>query len=205
MKKLLQAFIDKQHKQPEGLWGTLFGEKMVLQHRIETVWTIEQLHLSKNESLLELGCGAGYAMKLLLQKPTVDQVIGLDISQTMVRAATNRNQNDVSSGRAGVVLGNVNQLAFQDNCFSKVFSIQSAYFWDDLTMTLSEIYRVLKPEGNCVITLSNGKEGAYWHTINTLTEQQIMPIMQRVGFKKIELLRGPDSRKYHTIAVCGSK
>jgi ubiquinone/menaquinone biosynthesis C-methylase UbiE len=182
-----------------------FGEKMVRQHQSETLWTIKLLKLQKDENILELGCGAGYAMKLLLQKSTVNQVVGLDISQTVLRSATIRNRNDISKGRARLVHGNVNQLAFQDEYFTKAFSIQSIYFWDNLPETISEIYRVLKPEGTTILTLCDGKSGEIWSDIKNMVEEELIPIMQQKGFRNIELVRGPNSRQYHTIAVIGDK
>ena len=205
MRKQLQEFIDRQHSQPKGIWGILFGEKMALQHRPEMLWTVDLLRLKQEESILELGCGSGYAMKLLLQQPTVKQVVGLDISQTMVGTSTIRNRDEVRRGRARFVQGNVNHLAFKDNYFSKVFSIHSVYFWDNLPHTMAEIYRVLKPTGTLIITLSNGMDGEPWDEINDMLEQQLIPIMQQSGFENIKLLRGANSRQYHTIAVRGNK
>jgi ubiquinone/menaquinone biosynthesis C-methylase UbiE len=203
--KQIKEFIDSQYSQPRGLWGMYFGEKMVKQHQPETLWTIKLLKIQQDEKILELGCGAGYAMKLLLKQSVVRQVVGLDISQTMLRSAAIRNRNEVNSGRASLVLGKVNQLAFKDESFTKVFSIQSVYFWDKLHETISEIYRVLKPEGTVIITLSDGKDGETWNDIRTMLEQQLIPAMQQNGFKNIELVRGPNSRQYDTISVKGDK
>jgi len=54
---------------------------------------------------------------------------------------------------------------FQDGCFTKVFSIHSVYFWDNLPETISEIYRVLKPEGTIILTLCAGKKKTAQKTI----------------------------------------
>jgi ubiquinone/menaquinone biosynthesis C-methylase UbiE len=103
------------------------------------------------------------------------------------------------------VHGNVNQLAFQDEYFTKTFSIQSIYFWDNLPETISEIYRVLKPKGTTILTLCDGKSGEIWSGIKSMVEEELIPIMQQKGFRNIELVRGPNSRQYHTIAVIGDK
>lgn len=203
--KKLKEFIDSQYSRPSGLIGMYYGEKMVRQHQPETLWTIKLLRLMKDENILELGCGAGFAMKLLLGEPAISQVVGLDISQSILKSAGFRNRNDINKGRARFVQGNVNQLPFPDEYFTKVFSIQSVYFWDNLSQSISEIYRVLKPEGSVVITLSDGKGGKVWDGIKNMIENQIVPIMKQCGFENIELLRGPDSREYNTISIKGDK
>lgn len=203
--KQLKEFIDKQYSRPSGPIGMYFGEKMVRQHQPETLWTIKLLKLKKDENILELGCGAGFAMKLLLEEPAVSQMVGLDISQSILKSARLRNRNEIDKGRARLVQGNVNQLPFPDEHFTRVFSIQSVYFWDNLPETVSGIYRVLKPEGTIVITLSDGKSGEMWDGIKNLIENKIVPILEQNGFRNIELLRGPDSREYNTISIKGEK
>ncbi|HET7579580.1 MAG TPA: class I SAM-dependent methyltransferase [Bacillales bacterium] len=199
--KGISDFIESQYKKPKGLLGLYIGEKMVRQHQPETFWTVKLLDPQQDDKLLELGCGAGYAMKLLLKQSNVNQVVGVDLSQTILQSAMMRNQKDMKSGRARLVQGNVNQIPFRDGHFTKVFSIHSVYFWEYLPGTISEIYRVLKPSGQVIITFCNGKDGETWGDI----EQQVIAFMRQAGFKKVELQKGPDSRQFHTVAVIGEK
>ncbi len=119
----MQKRIDLQYQSPKGMLGLYFGEKMVLQHRPETIWTIDFLDLKKDEMILELGCGAGYAMKLLLINPTVKQVVGLDLSKSILRSAKIRNIRNISKGIAKFVQGNVSNIPLENERFTKVFSI----------------------------------------------------------------------------------
>lgn len=194
-----------QFGNPRGLLGMYTGEKMVKQHITETQWTIKLLDLQQNETILELGCGAGYAMKLLLEQPAVSHVVGVDLSKSILRSATIRNRNEISKGRARLVQGNVNQLDFQDGCFTRVYSVHSVYFWDNLPKTISDIYRILKPEGTVVLTLSDGKNGKISSGITDMVEQQVMPIMKQNQFKNIEMIKGPNSRGYHIVSIKGEK
>ncbi|MGV8981509.1 class I SAM-dependent methyltransferase [Clostridium sp.] len=93
-----------QFGNPRGLLGMYTSEKMVKQHVIETQWTIKLLNIQHNETILDLGCGAGYAMKLLLEQPAVRHVVGLDLSKSILRSATIRNRNEISKGRVIFVL-----------------------------------------------------------------------------------------------------
>ncbi|MBY0099394.1 class I SAM-dependent methyltransferase [Mesobacillus maritimus] len=205
MIKLITELIDKQYGKPQGLLGTYIGEKMVKQHKPETLWTIELLNIVQGESVLELGCGAGYAMKLILDQTLVEQVVGVDLSPTIIRSAAIRNKNGLNAKKATLVQANVNRLPFQDENFDKVLSIHSIYFWENLSETFSEIYRVLKPGGYFVITLCDAKDDEIWEGIKSMIEDRLIPIAKENGFLNVALLKGPKSRQFHTIAVLGHK
>ena len=96
-------------------------------------------------------------------------------------------------------------MDFQDGHFTKVYSIHSVYFWDNLPKTISDIYRILKPKGTVIITLSDGKNGEISTGITDLIQQQIIPIMEQTKFKNIEILEGPNSRGYHIVSIKGEK
>jgi len=194
-----------QFGNPRGILGMYTGEMMVKQHKTETQWTIMLLDLQQNETILELGCGAGYAMKLLLELPVVSHIVGLDISKSILHSATIRNRKEINSGRATLVQKNVKHLDFQDEHFTKVYSIHSVYFWDDLPKTISDIYRILKPEGTIVITLSDGKNNEISPGITDMIQQQVIPIMEQTKFKNIEILEAPNSRGYHIVSIKGKK
>ncbi|MGB8001699.1 MAG: class I SAM-dependent methyltransferase [Anaerobacillus sp.] len=199
----LSSIIDHQYQQPKGWLGWYIGEKMILQHKPETIWTIRLLNLQEDEDILEIGCGAGYAMKLLVNQPSVHKVIGLDVSKTLLHSSSIRNQMAIRRKRAQVVLGNVHKLPFKDQQFSKVFSIHSVYFWGDLPQAMAEISRVLKPNGSVSITLCDGKNGESWDTVKNTIENELIPLMKQLKFINVRLLKGPESRGYRTVAITG--
>ncbi|WP_173917742.1 class I SAM-dependent methyltransferase [Halobacillus sp. Marseille-Q1614] len=201
----MKALIDNQYGKPRGLLGMYFGEKMVRQHKPETLWTIELLRNIEDKSVLELGCGAGYAMKHILSRDNVKEAVGIDLSPVLIRSAAMRNKKAVIEGRAKLVEGDVKQLPFQSEHFNKVFSIHSIYFWDQLPDTVSEIHRVLKPGGSFIITLSDGKDDEKWEGIESLMKDKFIPLARERGFHNVELVRGPHSRHYHTAAILGEK
>jgi ubiquinone/menaquinone biosynthesis C-methylase UbiE len=201
----VKKFVDNQYGAPKGLMGTYIGEKMVRQHIPETVWTIELLNIQKSESVLELGCGSGYAMKLILEQNLVGKVVGLDLSPTVIRSAMIRNKQAINEEKANLVQANVKSLPFENEQFDKVFSIHSIYFWDELSVTISEIYRVLKSGGGLILTLCDGKNSETWDGISSLIDEQIIPMMKNKGMLEVSLVRGPNSRQFHTVAVTGRK
>jgi ubiquinone/menaquinone biosynthesis C-methylase UbiE len=201
----VKGFIDNQYRKPKGLIGTYIGEKMVRQHKPETLWTIELLNIKQSESVLELGCGAGYAMKLILKQNVVGKVVGLDLSPTVIRSAMIRNKKALNNEKAKLVQANVTSLPFKDEKFDKVFSIHTIYFWDDISATISEIFRVLKPGGVFILTFCDGENGEIWDGISRVVDEKLIPIMKEKGFFEVALVKGPNSRQFHTVAISGKK
>jgi ubiquinone/menaquinone biosynthesis C-methylase UbiE len=201
----VREFIDNQYSKPKGIIGTYIGEKMVMQHKTETNWSLKLMNVKQGDRILELGCGAGYAIKLLLEKELAEKVVGLDISPTIIRSAKIRNNKAINEKSAELVQANFDKMPFHNKSFNTVFSIQTIYFWTDIATILSEIFRVLKSEGNVILTFSDGKKDETWEGIRGIVENKIIPNMEDAGFKDVSLIRGPDSREYHTVTIKGTK
>lgn len=210
VKQRLEGLWNRQYRSPVGMMGWLAGERMVRQHGPETAWTIDLLEIQPTDIVLDVGFGAGQAIKLAAEKASDGRVVGIDLSETMVRIATRRNAQAVKAGRVTLSRGNVTALPFEDQRFDKIMSIHTLYFWSEPAQALHELYRVLKPGGRLVITLSTGKINAQgeveiWPPFQAVLEEQVMPGMQREGFKAARLERGPNSRQFTIVAVIGEK
>jgi ubiquinone/menaquinone biosynthesis C-methylase UbiE len=96
--------------------------------------------------ILDVGVGNGYLEKMLSGKSNV-VVTGIDISEDMIKNASQRNHAAVQQGRVILSLGDCCDLQFQDGTFDAVTSINTIYFWPDTIKGLSEIRRVLKDDG----------------------------------------------------------
>lgn len=203
--QVFKNWVDSQYENPRGPVGKYIGEKMVRQHRIEVEWTIEQLQMYPNAIVLELGCGAGDAMATILQKWEDVNVIGLDRSKTLITSAEKRNAASIQKGQARLIEGDFHHLAMTDASVNHVFSIHTLYFWEDATTVLSEIERVLKPNGTFVITYCDGKGDVQWDGIANMIHEEFIPKATKLGFQGVSVRRGPDSRDYRTVAVIGRK
>lgn len=203
--QVLLKWIDSQYENPRGPVGKYIGEKMVRQHRVEVEWTIEQLDIQPGTTILELGCGAGDAMATILQRHPDVHIMGLDRSKTILDSARQRNHASMQTKRAKLIQGDLHQFEMMDASVNHVFSVHTLYFWRDVTTVLSEIERVLKPNGTFVITYCDGKGDVEWNDISDMIRNQFIPAAVSLGFKDISVQRGPDSRDYHTVAVTGCK
>ncbi len=106
----------------------------------------------RSGSALELGSGPGYLGLEWLKKAGATSLVGLEISQAMIRVAE---QNAVEYGfgdRASYIQGDALQLPFEDHSFDGVFSNGSLHEWTEPYLVFQEIYRVLRPGGRCFIS-----------------------------------------------------
>src|SRR5215469_13692145 len=95
VRQQLAGLWDQQHRCPRGMMGWLVGEQMVRQHKLETTWTITLLDIQPTDTVLEVGFGAGQAIKSAAVKACDGRVMGIDLSEEMVRVAKRRNAQAV--------------------------------------------------------------------------------------------------------------
>ncbi|OIU71758.1 class I SAM-dependent methyltransferase [Rossellomorea aquimaris] len=205
LKTRFYNIIDSQYGRPTGLLGRFIGEKMIRQHQPETLWTIENLNLQENERVLEIGCGAGFALKQISSMNGGHHVTGLDLSKSLLHSAAMRNRKALKQKRIELVLGSVEELPLSEEQFSAVYSIHSVYFWENLSRSFEEIHRVMTPGGRVMITLCDGKDGEEWASVKQMIHRELIPMMERLKFSEVRVLGGPVSRGYQTVAVAGVK
>lgn len=110
---------------------------------------IESLGLPAGSHGLDAGCGIGLQTLLLLDAVGLNgHVTGLDLLPELLAYASNVVQQAELTRQISLRQGDVNQLPFEDNTFDWVWSMDCiGYPAGDLTATLNELKRVIKPGG----------------------------------------------------------
>lgn len=91
---------------------------------------------------LDLGCGTGEMMRLILQQNKDKSLYGIDLSEKMLEVAKEKLGNHVK-----LILSDSEQLPFSDSFFDVVYCNDSFHHYPAPDKVLSEVYRVLKPNG----------------------------------------------------------
>src|ERR1035438_6735725 len=92
--------------------------------------TLARMELKPGDRVLDLGCGAGWASRLIADavahgdKP--GQVIGLDVSDEMIRRAR---AGSTAYDNLMFVIGSAQQIPWEENFFDKVLSVESFYYY----------------------------------------------------------------------------
>ncbi len=144
--------IAKQLRCPSGENGYDIAHAMNETNLGMTGETIHALSIQNNDSILELGHGNAKHLSKLFQQEENISYSGLDISPLMHNEAKRINSSFINSGKASFYHYKELPLPFKDQSFSKIFTVNTIYFWSDVELMLKELYRVLKPNGLCCIT-----------------------------------------------------
>ena len=152
-KEELQA-IAAQLKHPTGEKGIEMANMMHETNINMTRHSIENLNIKAGNSILELGHGNAGHVEFIFDQGENLKYYGLEMSELMFQEARQINRNFVSQKQAFFSLYDGNVIPFQDNFLDKIFTVNTIYFWQEPEKLLSEIYRVLKPNGVFCITFA---------------------------------------------------
>lgn len=139
------------------------GADMERGHRPVGEQAIARMRVSAEARVLDVGCGSGWATRSLAQFAFKGSVIGIDISDEMVRVARD---SSPSLPNVNFEIASAEQLPFADNEFTHCFSMESLYYYKNIPKALSEIHRVMAAGGLFVAVMD-----LYWE--NQATHQWI--------------------------------
>jgi ubiquinone/menaquinone biosynthesis C-methylase UbiE len=102
--------------------------------------------------VLEVGCGPGFiAIEIAKLLPEV-QVVGLDVSKTMIDIATGNAHRHGVSEHIVFQEGDASKMPFEEASFDFAISSGSLHHWEEPGRIFREIYRVLNPGCRALIS-----------------------------------------------------
>lgn len=102
-------------------------------------------------ALVDAGCGPGYLILLIAKQFPDLQIIGIDIAESMVKAASHNMAARGLDTRVVCRQGDIHKLPFKAKSLDFVVSTLALHHWEHPTLAFREIHRVLKPGGQCLI------------------------------------------------------
>lgn len=180
--RLDPEFLATQVRKPEGEIGKLIAHALDECNKEQIRACYQKAIQLKPKRILEIGFGRGsYLQELLFSKRT--QLFGIDISKTMVELAVQLNPSD----KINLEQGDVHSLPYEGGFFDVVLSINSVYFWKDIGVSLKEIKRVLKPNGQLILGFSPKetlKQLSYtWSHFNHYSIDELLNHVMEAGLK----------------------
>jgi len=178
------------------------GETMQRHHLNITEKTIQRMALRPGERVLDLGCGSGWATRLLARivcegPEGFGQVVGVDISDEMIRQARAESKD---FGNILYVWGSAEKLPWEENFFDKVLSVESFYYYADQDRALNELFRVMAPRARMYILINLYKDNAYslqWVNklkvpVHVRSKDEYIELFKAHAFEDVEAVPIPD-------------
>lgn len=123
------------------------GAGMEKGHRPVGEQAIAHMRLPGDARVLDIGCGSGWATRLMAEYAASGEVVGIDISDEMIQEARSTSS---TCKNVRFEIASAESLPFSDNEFTHAFSMESLYYYSNVATALKEIYRVLANNGQFV-------------------------------------------------------
>ena len=136
------------------------GEGMEQDHLPITLPVLQKMRLAPTDNVLDVGCGAGWLSRRLAKLVPEGRVVGMDISDEMIRHAR---RGSVDFDNLLFVAGEVAQIPWQPHFFSHAISVESSYYWPDPVAGIKELFRALQEGGSVWILINYYRDNAHCH------------------------------------------
>jgi demethylmenaquinone methyltransferase/2-methoxy-6-polyprenyl-1,4-benzoquinol methylase len=157
----------------------------VLSFGIDIYWrkkAISLLKPLKPRLILDIATGTGdFAIEALAAKP--EKVIGVDISEGMLAKGREKIRKMRLEDKIDLRMGDSEKLLFPDNHFDAVIVSFGVRNFENLDKGLSDMFRVLKKGGTCIIVEFSKPTGFPFKQVYHFYSIRILPLIGRAVSK----------------------
>jgi ubiquinone/menaquinone biosynthesis C-methylase UbiE len=191
--RMLAGFAAQLGK-PSGLRGLVVGTMLNRTNRGMIAAAVDALELKPGATAADLGFGGGVGLALLLERVGQHgQVLGVDLSPTMVRRASGQFDREIAAGRMRLHVGSLTELPIENASVQGAISINTIYFIAELDRMFAELARVITNTGRVVVGIGDPKNMA--HMPMTAYGYKLRPVDDVVAVAKSAGLALQDHRR----------
>jgi cyclopropane fatty-acyl-phospholipid synthase-like methyltransferase len=152
---IFSTLIARQFRKPSGILGHYAAGFMKKNNQDYYRRVVELLEISDSDRILEVGCGAGFVVRMIAEQNTACRVDALDFSRLMLKKAGQTNRPWIRQGRIRLLSGDFGNYDFGRDRYTKIFAVNVLYFWENLGTMLAKLYALLEPKGRLVLFMSS--------------------------------------------------
>ncbi len=176
-------------RQVEQMFDNISGKYDFLNHflsgGIDILWRKKVARILKKiqpKNILDIATGTA-DLAIELSKIQPDKIIGLDISEGMLKVGKRKVQNKGLSHRISLVQGDSENLPFASDNFDAITVAFGVRNFENLEKGLAEIYRVLQSQGTFVILEFSQPERFPIKQLYHFYNKHILPAIGRIVSK----------------------
>ena len=161
------------------------GLNRVISFGIDVKWRKKVVALVADkspETILDIATGTG-DLAIMMTKTTANTIIGLDLSAGMLEVGKKKIEEKQLSNKIEMVLGDSENILYADDHFDVITVSFGIRNFENLEKGLSEIKRVLKPNGLFVILETSVPEKTPYKQGYSFYTKNILPIIGKLFSK----------------------
>jgi len=206
--------VDKVKKTFDA-WALLGRDQLMEREHTKTVSKfLNSIPFEKTFSFLDVGCGNGWVIRNITKIDNCKKAIGIDKSKNMIINCRSKKK----SSKEKYIRADIETWNYKGR-FDFIFSMESLYYVKSLQVALSQIYKLLKPDGKFFCGTDFYKENkatARWSSqmkipMHLHTKKEWVTLFKKAGFKtKTRQVKDPKNRKkwkreFGTLFIIGKK
>jgi len=174
MSSFIKDFWENQAKQHKTSHAASWSDNFAVELEIRNIG----VYVSKNSTVLDVGCGNGYSsFRQLERDPAL--IVGVDYSESMIRYAEEARQQHPQRAKIRFEIGDIRQLRFPDASFDLVCTTRvliNLPTWEEQVVGINECVRATKSGGTVVFS------EAFWEPLVLLNSlrslKQLPPLVE---------------------------
>ena len=173
------------------------GDEMEEHHLPIVEPMLALIEFEPQDRVLDVGCGTGWLVRRIAPLVSAGLAAGMDVSDAMLERAK---MLSIQLPNVVFARGEVGAVPWDNGHFTKVLSVESAYYWPDPAQGVREIFRVLSPGGAAWILINYYRDNLHCHQWGGLLKVQThlfsaeewAELLRQAGFRAVRHRRIPD-------------
>lgn len=159
----------------------------------------QALALTPADRVLEIGFGGGYLLGRMSAIITTSCLSGVDVSEAMVEFCRKRYQGAIQAGRLELEVGSADRLPYPNAHFTKAVSVNSIFYWEDVSQAMSEVARVLTDDGCLVLCFTDRRslqqKDFARHRLKLYDGETVQQLLTAARFRSVTVTRHADQHR----------
>lgn len=191
-KLIPSKFFSLQARKPSGWFGRFFMSRLFNKGNADLNHFIKDLlDLQESDKVLEVGYGPGELINEIASFTTKGIVEGIDFSEAMYTEASSINTKYIADKRVKLLVGNCDDMPYENGSFDKICTSNTIYFWDNPDKVLKEMLRIIKGGGKIVVGFRDkehmDKLPLSHDVFNTYSSEEVAAFLSNAGFTDVRI------------------
>jgi SAM-dependent methyltransferase len=164
------------------------GRGMERSHWEITRQMIELMNIGPHDNVMDLGCGVGWATRVIAQRASRGLVLGIDLSDRMICEAATSYRNPHN---ALFLVADAARIPCPADFFNALLSVEAIYYYPDLEGAFREVFRILREGARAHFLVNYYRENVYSHAwakyldipVQLLGADEYLDLLSKAGFR----------------------